>query len=71
MLKKWGLKDLEIMGFKPKITGLGDLIHTVARPIAVALKLPCIDAETKELKPESPCAKRRAAFNDAFPLSKS
>lgn len=51
-------KSQEQKGF-----GLGDMIHAIAKPIAVALGLPCIDKETKELKPESDCAKRREAMN--------
>lgn len=43
--------------------GLGDLVALVATPIARALKLPCIDPATKELRPESGCAKRKAKLN--------
>lgn len=43
--------------------GLGDLVHAVAKPIAVALGLDCIDPATRELRPESPCAKRREKLN--------
>ncbi len=42
---------------------LGNAISSVATPIARALNLDCIDAETNDLRPESPCAKRRAALN--------
>lgn len=42
---------------------LGDIIASVATPIARALKLPCIDSATKELRPESGCAKRKAKLN--------
>jgi len=42
---------------------LGDAFHVVAKPIAVALKLDCIDPDTKQLRPESKCAKRRARWN--------
>ena len=42
--------------------GLGDIIERLAKPIAVALRLPCLD-ENKNLRPESPCAKRRDALN--------
>jgi hypothetical protein len=41
---------------------LGDLIERLAKPIAKALALPCLDS-TGQLKPESPCAKRRDALN--------
>jgi hypothetical protein len=43
--------------------GLGDLVASVATPIARALRLPCIDPATKQLRPESGCAKRRDALN--------
>lgn len=43
--------------------GLGDIISSVATPIAAALHLPCVDPTTKQLRPESPCAKRKAALN--------
>ncbi len=42
---------------------LGDKISSVATPIARALNLDCIDPRTNDLRPESPCAKRRAALN--------
>lgn len=41
----------------------GDLVAKVATPIARALKLDCIDQVKQELKPESPCAKRKAQLN--------
>lgn len=43
--------------------GLGDLVAAVATPIARALHLSCIDPATKQLRPESGCAKRKAALN--------
>lgn len=43
--------------------GLGDLVAAVATPIARALRLPCIDPVTKQLRPESGCAQRQAALN--------
>ena len=43
--------------------GLGDLVAAVATPIARALRMKCIDPETKQLRPESGCAKRKAALN--------
>lgn len=49
------------------IRGLGDVVEKLAHPIAVALKLPCLD-QTGTLKPESPCAKRRDALNRAVPF---
>ncbi len=42
---------------------LGDSISSVATPIARALNLDCIDPQTNDLRPESPCAKRRNALN--------
>ena len=48
---------------KRRPPGLGDLVAAVATPIARALHLPCIDPATKQLRPESGCAKRKAALN--------
>jgi hypothetical protein len=45
--------------------GLGDLVAMVATPIARALRLPCIDPATKDLRPGSPCARRKAWLNGA------
>jgi hypothetical protein len=48
---------------------LGDTISTIATPIARTLGLPCVDPVTKQLRPESGCAKRRQSINnfgDAF-----
>ncbi len=42
---------------------LGDAISTVATPIARALKMPCVDPETGQLRPESGCAKMRSNLN--------
>jgi hypothetical protein len=50
-----------------KPTGLGDLVGKIATPIAAALGLPCVDPATRQLRPESPCARRKAALNAAFP----
>lgn len=47
--------------YRPR--GLGDMVAAVATPIARALKLSCIDAATQQLRPESGCAKRKAALN--------
>jgi len=49
------------------IRGLGDLVEWIAKPIAKRLKLKCLD-EKAQLKPESPCAKRKAKLNKAFPI---
>lgn len=43
--------------------GLGDAVAAVATPIARALRLPCIDPATKQLRPESGCTKRKARLN--------
>ncbi len=43
---------------------LGDTIASVATPIARTLNLNCIDPETNQLRPESPCAKKRDFLND-------
>jgi hypothetical protein len=42
---------------------LGDAVHAVALPVARALNMPCVDPETKQLRPESNCAKRRKKWN--------
>jgi len=42
--------------------GLGDIIEKVAKPFAKAMKLDCLDANN-DLKPQSPCARRRDALN--------
>lgn len=41
---------------------LGDIVEAVAKPIAKALGMQCLD-EQANLKPQSPCAKRRDALN--------
>jgi hypothetical protein len=43
--------------------GLGDAIASVATPIARILKLKCIDPETKQLRPDSDCARRKNKLN--------
>jgi len=45
--------------------GLGDVIEAAVKPIARMLHLPCLDAEGR-LKPDSGCAKRRDALNQAL-----
>lgn len=49
--------------------GLGDVVETLARPVAKALGMDCHDA-TGELKPGTPCAKRKGKMNQAVPLTK-
>jgi hypothetical protein len=46
-----------------KKLGLGDMVAKIATPIAKALNMDCIDKATGQLKPESPCAQRKAALN--------
>lgn len=58
----------ESMPEMPRTKGLGDLVSKVATPLARALRLPCIDPETHNLRPESGCAKRRDALNAALPF---
>ena len=43
--------------------GLGDMVETVAKPIAKVLKMDCLD-QNEQLKPQSPCWKRRAWLNE-------
>lgn len=52
----------------PTPKGLGDAIAAVATPIARALGMPCVDKATGQLKPDSPCAKRKEAANKAVPF---
>jgi hypothetical protein len=47
----------------PAKRGLGDLVAMVATPIARAMHLTCIDPATRDLRPESKCAKRKAWLN--------
>ena len=53
---------------KPTPIGLGDIVASVATPIARALHLPCIDPATQQLRPESGCAKRKAWLNGQPPI---
>lgn len=55
----------------PAPRGLGDVVASVATPIARALGLGCLDPKTKQLRPESGCAQRKAAMNQRFPLPKA
>lgn len=50
-----------------KSVGLGDAVAAIATPIARILGLPCVDPATKQLRPDSPCAKRKARLNAAVP----
>lgn len=51
----------------PQPHGLGDVVEKMAKPIARALGLDCLDQTTGELKPESKCAQRRKWLNRKFP----
>lgn len=48
---------------RPQKPGLGDRVEKLIHPIAVALKLPCLD-DKQQLRPESPCGRRRARLNE-------
>jgi len=52
-------------------TALGDKIAAIATPIARALKMPCIDPETKTLRPDSGCAKMKARLNDGMTIGEA
>ncbi len=54
-------------GIDQPMQGMGDVVERLAKPIAKALHLPCLD-ETNQLRPESPCAKRRDAMNKLMPF---
>lgn len=54
-----GIANVWREGEGPK---LGDIVERLAKPIAKALNLPCLDKDGN-LKPESGCAKRRDALN--------
>lgn len=61
------LGELRAKHAKPPRRGLGDLVEKAVKPVAKALQLPCLDPQTGQLKPESGCAKRRAALNRILP----
>lgn len=42
---------------------LGDAVETVAKPIAKALNLPCLDQQGN-LRPESGCGRRKERWNN-------
>lgn len=54
-------------GIRQPMAGAGDLVEVIAKPIAKALRLPCLDAQ-HQLRPSSPCAKRREALNRLLPF---
>lgn len=45
--------------------GLGDAVGIIATPIAKVFNLDCIDPKTEDLRPESPCARRKRSLNQA------
>jgi hypothetical protein len=49
--------------------GLGDLVGSIATPIARALHMSCIDPATGQLHPDSRCQKRKDALNKIRILS--
>lgn len=48
---------------KPR-RGRGDQLARIATPIARAFKLSCIDPATRDLRPESKCAKAKRRLNN-------
>ena len=50
-----------------EVEGMGDVVEIMAKPLAIMLKLPCLD-ENGKLKPTSPCAGRKKLMNAAFPF---
>jgi hypothetical protein len=48
--------------------GLGHKIAAIATPIARFLKMPCVNQATKQLKPESGCAKMKDRLNAGMPM---
>lgn len=63
------MKILKMSRSTSSPAGLGDVVERIAKPIARALNLPCLDSNYS-LKPESPCAKRRDTLNKMFPFQK-
>ncbi len=51
--------------------GLGDKIASVATPIAIAMKMPCIDPVTKQLIPSSGCGKMKERLNQGMSLTEA
>lgn len=47
--------------------GAGDAVALISTPIARVLGLPCVDPSTSQLRPESPCAKRKRDWNALLP----
>lgn len=53
-----------------QVVRVGDIVERVAHPVAVALKMGCLD-ENQKLRAESPCGKRRAMLNGETPSTHS
>jgi hypothetical protein len=49
-------------GYNQEGIGLGDIVEKLAKPIAKALRMPCLD-KNGNLKPESGCGKRKKLLN--------
>lgn len=58
----WGRYSMDCASVEKPSLGLGDIVEIVAKPIARALNLPCLDGQGN-LKPGSGCAKRRDYLN--------
>ena len=54
-------------GSPAKPIGLGDAVSAIATPIARALGMDCVDEESGQLKPDSPCGRHAQALNEAMP----
>jgi hypothetical protein len=47
---------------------LGDVISSIATPVARAIGADCIDPETRDLRPDSPCGRARSQLNAGIPI---
>lgn len=65
------IKSITRNGVEEPITGLGDVMEKTFHPIAKAIHWPCLDKETGNLKPTSPCAKMRDGLNKLVPAKNS
>ena len=53
----------------PGTRGAGDIVEMLAKPIAKAMKMDCLD-DKGSLKPDSPCGRRKRHLNRIFPAAK-
>lgn len=53
---KWFNEETQAWGF-------GDIVARIATPIGAAIGHPCVDKATRQLKPGSKCAERKARMN--------